>query len=141
MSQKSLINPLSNNYVFGEIDSLNLDGIITDKSPIHLPQGKHVGPHKGFGAKHIFAEHHKEMAALKLYDITDVPIYICKIVCSGTPLYFEGSSWRNTRLMAVKTSHGTAILEYRDRRDGAIWSIVTAYSTPKKHGVEVGKII
>lgn len=141
MSINFLINPLSGNYIFGEIDALNLGGINTERCPIHLLPGKHIGPNRGFGANHIFAEHSKEMADLGLYTITDVPQFVCNIVQTGTPLYFEGASWTVTRVLAVKTSHGTAILEYKDRRDGAIWSIVTAFSNPRKHGTLVSQII
>lgn len=141
MSRTLLINPLSGDYIFGEIDALSLGGIDTDRCSIHLFSGKHIGPNRGFGANHIFAEHSKEMARLGLYSLTDVPQYVCNIVQTGTPLYFEGASWRVTRVLAVKTSHGTAILEYIDRRDGAIWSVVTAFSTPRKHGIEVSQII
>lgn len=141
MPKKFLINPSSGDYIFGEIDALSLGGIDTDRCSIHLFSGKHTAPNRGFGAKHIFAEHSKEMAILGLHNITDVPKYVCNIVQTGTPLYFEGASWRVTRVLAVKTSHGTAILEYINRRDGAIWSVVTAFSTPRKHGIEVSQII
>ena len=70
----------------------------------------------------------------------DVPLFVLRIIRTGTPLIYEGSSWRVTRLMAVRAASGTAVLEYREQRQGAIWAIVTAYSGTKTHGTRVGTV-
>ena len=62
------------------------------------------------------------------------------IVQVGTPLYFEGASWQNSRLMAVRSAMGTAVIEFRERREGPIWAVVTAFSGTKTHGTRVGTV-
>lgn len=70
----------------------------------------------------------------------DVSLYLLEIIQVGTPLYFEGASWQQTRLMAVRSAKGTAVIEFRERREGPIWSVVTAFSGTKTHGTRVGTV-
>lgn len=142
MKHTKMLNPFNKTYSFGVINSLNLNGSNTSTSSIYLFHGKHLGPNRGFGAEHILREHSKEMKQLGIQanDINNVPLYVCHIVKSGTELYFEGESWRNTRLLAVNSRAGTAVLEYIDRRDDPIWSVVTAFSRRNRYGQLVGKV-
>ncbi len=78
-------------------------------------------------------------AGFKTEDL--VPAYVAKIVCVGTPLYFGDDHYTKTRLMAVRGKSGTAILELREAREETFWSIVTAYSANKKHGVQIGTVL
>ncbi|MGQ0563664.1 MAG: hypothetical protein ACT4OK_01150 [Gemmobacter sp.] len=111
-----------------------------ETAPILLFAGRHIGPNRGYGAQHIWAEHAAEMARYGFRSADKVPDYVAKLVRAGTPLYFEGASFRRTRLLAVRTAEGTTILEYLDRRDGPIWSVVTAFSGTKTHGTRVGTV-
>ncbi|MFG1299148.1 hypothetical protein V5F49_05065 [Xanthobacter sp. V3C-3] len=104
-------------------------------------RGKHTGPNKGFGVCHIWAEHRREMEHFDLVEEAHVPIYVAKIVCAGTPLHFEGSDIKATKLIAVRSSIGLAILQLRPTREETYWSIVTAYASSKKHGVRVGAVL
>jgi hypothetical protein len=140
MSMAPLINPLTGHIVFGLIPSLKLGGIEYPESEVFLFLGRHVGPNHGFGARHIWAEHRTEMAKDGLLNEDDVSLYVLGIVKTGTPLIFEGASWRKTRLMAVRAATGTAILEFRELRESPIWSVVTAYSGTKTHGTRVGTV-
>ena len=70
----------------------------------------------------------------------EVAQFVLTIIRTGTPLIFEGASWSVTRLLAVRASRGTAILEFRDQRDGPIWSVVTAFAGTKTHGTRVGTV-
>jgi hypothetical protein len=140
MSMLALTNPQTGGIDFGRIPQLRLVGITYPESRIQLFVGRHIGPNKGFGARHIWAEHRNEMAQVGLNDEADVAAYVLRIVRTGTPLVFEGGSWTVTRLLAVRAASGTAILEYRDRREGPIWSVVTAYSGTKTHGTRVGTV-
>ena len=135
-----LICPRTNSHIFGHIGALALDGRKYVTAPIHLFSGRHLGANRGFGALHIWAEHQKEMAKAGLYNYDQVPSFVERIVAPNTPLHFEGGSFRSTRLIAVKSSFGTAILEWREQREAAIWSVVTAYLAPRASGKLVGKI-
>ena len=140
MSSLAILNPHTGLYSFGTVPGLKLSGIWLPETQIHLPVGRHIGPNKGFGARHIWAEHQFEMQKAGFDSELAVPLYVLGIIQAGTPLYFEGASWQNTRLMAVRSARGTAILEYRERREGPIWTIVTAFSGTKTHGTRVGTV-
>lgn len=140
MSRQNLINPITGSIYFGIIPPLKLSGVMRPEGQIVLPMGRHVGPSRGFGANHIWAEHQNEMLQAGWTIFDHVPAYVASIVRTGTPLYFEGASYRNTRLIAVRSSTGTAILELREQRDEVIWSVVTAFSGNKTHGTRVGAV-
>lgn len=137
---EKLICPRANSHTFGQVETLILDGRKHMTAPIYLFSGRHIGANRGFGALHIWAEHQKEMGKAGLYNYNEVPSFVERIVAPNTPLHFEGGSFRSTRLIAVKSSFGTAILEWREQREAAIWSVVTAYLTPRASGKLVGKI-
>ena len=107
-----------------------------------MRMGKHTGPNRGFGAAHIWAEHQKEMAQRGFFAEADVPSYVAAIVCVGTPLYFTAGDMRNTRLLAVRSATGMAVLEQHYLRDAVVvWSVVTAYSGNRKGGSLVGAVL
>lgn len=141
MPNTALFHPVNGTRSFGQVPPSNSRGAIISGGEIRLLRGKHTGPNKGFGARHIWAEHLKEMAAIGLHAEDEVPHYVASIVRTGIPLYFSGDSFRHVRLMAVRASAGTAILEYRYQRDTSFWSVVTAYSANKKHGTLVGSVL
>lgn len=78
------------------------------------------------------------MRRIKLTEITDVPAYVATIIRPATPLFFEAAHMRRTRLLAVRSANGTAVLEFVDRQD--VWSVVTAFSGTKTHGTRVGTV-
>jgi hypothetical protein len=140
MSMAPLKNPNTGTLVFAQIPALQLSGLRFPEAEAFLFLGKHLGPSRGFGARHIWAEHRTEMGKAGFLEEQDVALYVLSIMRAGTPLIFEGASWRVTRVMAVRAAAGTAILEFREQREGAIWSVVTAYSGTKTHGTRVGTV-
>ena len=140
LNSLSILNPRTGLYSFGTVPSLKLSGVALPEAHILLPMGRHIGPNKGFGLRHIWAEHQFEMKKVGYLSELDVPLYVLDILQVGTPLYFEGASWRLTRLMAVRSARGTAIMEFRERREGSVWAIVTAFSGTRTHGTRVGTV-
>ena len=140
MSSLAILNPLTGLESFGVVPGLKLSGVFLPEAPILLPLGRHIGPNKGFGVRHIWAEHRLEMERSGYVTEADVPLYVLSIIQTGTPLYFEGASWQQTRLMAVRSVTGTAIVEFRERREASVWSVVTAFSGTKTHGTRVGTV-
>ena len=110
MSQNPLMHPDTNTVCFGFVPEKKTQKFFIPEGEIRLPVGKHIGPNKGFGAKHIWAEHSKEMNNVGLGCYEDVPEYVASILLEGTPIHFEGGSYRNTRVMAVRSSRGTCVL-------------------------------
>jgi hypothetical protein len=140
MSSELILNPLTQLEAFGRVPKIKLDKSEFPECDIVLGMGRHYGPNKGFGARHIWAEHQREMAQGGFLQETDVALYVLSIIQPGTPLFYEGASWKNTRLMAVRSAKGTVILEYRERREGPVWAVVTAFSGTKTHGTRVGTV-
>lgn len=131
---------LTNLGDFGVVPELKLRGQVFLECAINLEVGKHWGPHGGFGVRHIWAEHRLDMEKAGFAHESDVSAYVASIIGSGTRLFYEGASWRSTRLMAIRSTKGTVVLEYRDRRTGPIWSVVTAFPGTKTHGALVGTV-
>lgn len=140
MSNSPILNPTTGTMVYGIVPALKLAGMDFPEAEICLLQGKHFGPHRGFGARHIWQEHREAMIRMGLSDEASVPHYVAQIVRAGTPLFFEGGAWTTTRLLAVRTVSGHAILEFRAQRIRAIWSVVTAFPGAKTHGTRVGTV-
>ncbi|PIB22838.1 hypothetical protein BFP76_09915 [Amylibacter kogurei] len=135
-----LFHPETGQTCFGVIPEKNTKRFVIPAGDIRLPVGKHRGPHRGYGAKHIWVEHKKEMMQAGFGTWEEVPNYVTTILKVGTPIFYEGGSFKHSRVMAVRSSAGTCILELKEQRDKNIWSIVTAFSGTKPHGVKVGNI-
>lgn len=141
MPNTILMHPVTGLACFGNVPASKTRGFFIEGGEIRLLRGRHTGPNRGFGARHIWAEHVKEMAAVGFNSEEDVPGYVAHIVRHGVPLYYGGESFRMIRLMAVRAAAGTAILEFREQRETSFWSVVTAYSANKKHGTLVGSVL
>lgn len=142
MPNKRLLHPDTCTQSFGEVPSgLKCRHVMLPPGNIHLLHGRHSAPNRGFGACHIWAEHRREMEQVGLFACADVPRYVAGIVGAGSQLYYEGGHIRTVRLMAVRSPRGVAILELRNTRSDSFWSIVTAYSSNKKHGTLVGTVL
>jgi hypothetical protein len=140
MPVKQIKNPTTGLESFGSIPDVVLGRQLFESCEIILLEGHHRGPNSGYGLQHIWAEHTREMQQVGFMEQTDVPHYVLSILRSGTPLFYEGANLRKMRLMAVRATKGTVILEYVQRREGAVWSIVTAFSGTKAHGTRVGAV-
>ena len=138
MSNRQIPHPHNGGMSFGQVPRMVSRGFIIEAGHIHLLGGKHLGANKGYGAAHIWAAHAKEMAARDFIGYEDVPAYVASIVRTGTQLFFGSGDFRKTKLIAVRATMGTAVLELRDQREPLFWSVVTAYSIPKAHGTLVG---
>jgi hypothetical protein len=109
--------------------------------PVRLLVGKHVGPNKGYGVAHIWAEHRDEMARFGLFEQHHVGDFVSSVVRPHCPLYFDIQRARLTRLLAVRSKNGTAILELREAATDNYWSVVTAFMRPNPRGTKVGILL
>lgn len=149
MSKVRVLNPIDNTDIFGVIPALTLISkhkgtITTVQAPIHLVEGKHIGPNSGFGVEHIWAEHSKEVTSAGYAGRHLVPAYVQSILAAPVAIYFEDRQVARPRVNTVRIVTGTVILEYvRTVVDGVEaphWSVVTAYSNTRTAGVLVGGI-
>lgn len=135
-----LLHPETGHAEFGWVPALMLGGMRVNEAPIHLYRGRHVGPNRGHGARHIWEEHWRELRDKGFTSEKDVPRFLSLVLKERTPLYYEGGHLRRTCLLAVRSRNGTAILELRQRNEGDIWTIVTAFSGTRTHGALVGTV-
>ena len=149
MSKVRVLNPFDNTDIFGVIPPLTLISkhkgtITTVEAPIHLVEGRHIGPNSGFGVEHIWAEHSKEIISAGYAERRLVSAYVQRILASPAVIYFEDRQVARPRVNTVRIVTGTVILEYvRTVIEGIErphWSVVTAYSNPRTAGVLVGGI-
>ena len=136
-----LINPATNDIVFGVIDEMKGPRYILLGADIWLKRGRHSGLQGGFGATHIWEEHRAEMARRNFYSFEEVPAYVAEIIQPGTPVYCEFNQMSgHPRLTVFRSARGVAILELKQMRDGDHYSVVTAYSNSRAHGTRVGTV-
>jgi hypothetical protein len=135
-----IANPLTHANDFGFVPKMRLAGLPIEESPILLFPGRHAGPNRGHGAIHIWEQHKSELIRFGIVSLDEVPRFLATILTDRTPLFFEGGSLRRTTLLAVRSRVGTAILELRQRNEGNIWSVVTAFAGTKTHGTLVGTV-
>lgn len=140
MARGSLLHHPSGRADFGIVPEASSRDTTIPEGPILLFEGEHTGPNRGFGAAHIWAEHQREMARLGLMTYDDVPAFVAEIVRAGSPIFYEGPYGRALKVAVVRSSAGTAILQAVHRRDGVIWSVVTAYAGNKTHGTRIGTV-
>lgn len=148
MSNARVRNPLDGTEIFATIPSVRLffsktnTSLILEAAPVYLLEGKHYGPHKGFGVVHIWAEHEKEIKAEGFRTITDVPAYVANILRPPSAIYFEDRDLRSKRVSNVRLRTGSAFLEYfpQTRENQSYWSVVTAYSETRTKGSLVGSL-
>lgn len=129
---------------YGRIPEINSQGDIISAGDIFLRAGRHTGPNRGFGVRHIWAEHKTELTRLGYGTVEDVACFVRDVIRPGSPIYCEfnhpGGKHRPT---VLKSSLGIAILEPREAVEtdsGWIYVVVTAYTSRKAHGVLIGRI-
>lgn len=130
---------------YGRVPEINSKGDVIPAGDIFLRAGKHIGPNRGFGVRHIWAEHENELLGLGYNTVDDVARFVRDIIRPGAPIYCEfnhpGGKHRTT---VLKSSLGIVILEPReaqDTDDGWIYVVVTAYTKRNPHGVEIGRVL
>lgn len=115
--------------------------------PIILRAGKHIGPHKGFGIRHIWAERGQELQTWGYPSIYTVPNFINEIIQDKAKIVCEFNAMRvNERLIVMKGRKGCVVLEAREEipknneEPELLYSIVTAYRGRNPSGQLVATI-
>lgn len=119
-------HPTNGSDCFGYIPEIPSLG--TERAPIYLLEGFHIGGGagrgRGFGVIHIEKAHAKELANSKCASVAE---YVAQNVCSGVPICSEGGYTSRERVLAMRTKRAIVVMEYRQDRGGAYWSVITAY--------------
>ena len=113
--------------------------------PIILRAGRHIGPHKGFGIRHIWTERGRELQKWGYNSIHDVPDFVSKIIQDKAQIVCEFSSmYEYERLIVMRSRNGCVVLEARseirngDEETQLLYSVVTAYRGRNPNGQSVG---
>ncbi len=102
------------------------------RAPVRLQEGD-----RRWGLRHVELAHSQEIARLKL----DVVAFITEVVRPGSPIYCEFDSIKpSQRTQAINLRIGTAVLEYKITREGAFYTIITAFSRKQPLGELIGRL-
>lgn len=109
---------------------------------IYLRAGKHIGPHKGFGVRHIWQERGHDLVKWGYPTVYDVPRFVSDIIVHGTNIVCEFDSMKgNERLIVLRGRKGCAVLAAWPIGDDQLYySVVTAYRNRTPNGKAVGVI-
>ncbi|MDH6650195.1 UNVERIFIED_ORG: hypothetical protein M2312_004866 [Rhizobium esperanzae] len=97
MPDTIILHPTTGLRFFGLVQEKKVGKVIIPGAPIVLKRGKQSGS-GGFGVKHIWARHEKEVRARGYASVDDVPMFVADIVRPGSPIYCEFATMRGTTL-------------------------------------------
>lgn len=140
-----ILHPVTGHQSFGYVPEIKSRGIALPEGHIYLRAGRHIGPNKGYGVKHIWDEHGHELPRWGCKTVNDVAAYVASIIVHKAPIYCEFHQTKNGyRIAVLRSSKGFVILEpiLNKHQEFEFYSVVTAYKiTRRGHGTEVGKVI
>lgn len=120
------IRTASGSVRFGTVSAQTAKEANIAPGAIILKHGEHTGPHKGYGRKHIQAEHGKEIAAAGFSSPEDFVQY----VASNFNAIYPAKKGR-IALVVEGPPQQVAIVELKKNKKGGYYSVYTAYP-PKK---------
>lgn len=136
-SYKRVPHPTNGTEVFGEMPTIDKSGIFLPGGLIHLVEGEHFGPNRGYGVAHIIAEHdgqiarrHRDLAPMSAHD--RARHYVAQILLRRAQIFVEHDKPR--RPVVIHTAKGGVILELRNNDDVSWYSIVSAYNRQNQRG-------
>lgn len=116
---------------FGSLPEFVSRGDVIPAGDIFLRVGNHRGPNSGFGVRHIWAEHEKELVRLGYHTVNDVARFVCDVIQPGAGVYCEfNHPGGKHRPKVLRSALGIVILEPKEAdwaQSGWIYSVVTAY--------------
>lgn len=139
MPNTLILHPTNGTHFFGLVPEKRVRGILIPGAPIVLKLGKHGG-RGGFGVRHIWARHEREVRARGYVCIEDVARYVAEIVRPGSPIFCEFAQMRDIRVTVVRTGTGIAVLEHKQVGNDFHYSVVTAFAQRNAHGTRIGTV-
>lgn len=140
-----IAHPNTERQCYGYVPEIRSNGIVLPAGDIYLRAGRHFGPNKGFGVRHIWDEHRHELTRIGCKAIDQVANYVASVIVHNAPIYCEFVLKPNGyRVAVLRSSKGYAILDpiLNDDQEIQFYSVVTAYKLRRSgHGTEVGRVI
>ncbi len=110
---------------------------------IYVRAGKHIGPHNGFGVRHIWEERGHDLIKWGYPTFYAVPRFVSDIIVPGTNFVCEVDAMKgDERLIVLRGRKGCVVLSAWPIREGEIYySVVTSYRkrTPNVKEVAVSE--
>lgn len=129
---------------YGSLPEFVSRGDVIPAGDIYLRVGNHRGPNSGFGVRHIWAEHEKELVRLGYHTVNDVARFVCDVIQPGAGVYCEfNHPGGKHRPKVLRSALGIVILEPKEAdwaQSGWIYSVVTAYETHRTQGTLLGRL-
>jgi hypothetical protein len=99
-------------------------------APVVLQKGN-----QNWGAVHIERSHVKELKGQSTH------AFVADIVKTGTPIFceFEGMG-KDQKVLVVNTHKGTAVLVYKETKQGSFYTVITAFARKQTKGELIGKL-
>ncbi len=109
---------------------------------IYLRAGKHIGPHKGVGVRHIGEERGHDVINWRYQTFYDVPRFVSDIIVRGTNIVCEFAAMKGyERLIVLRGPKGGVVLSAWPIGEWEIYySFVTAYRNRTPNGKAVAVI-
>jgi hypothetical protein len=108
---------------------------------IYLRAGKHIGPHKGFGVRHIWQERGHDLVKWGYSTFEDVPRFVSDIIVHGANIVCEFDGMADQRVVVLRGKKGAAVLApWSNGKGGLIYSVVTAYRNRTPNGKMVARV-
>lgn len=109
---------------------------------IYLRAGRHIGPHKGFGVRHIWQERGHDLISWGYPTFYDVPRFVADIIVHGASVVCEFDSIAAyQRVVVLRGRKGAAVLApWPNGEGGLIYSVVTAYRNRTPNGKAVARV-
>lgn len=108
------------------------------ESKIYLKEG-HDFKGKGFGVKHIWAQHKNDLIRLNYPSINSVSLFVANITKTGANIFYEQRIYENQRVNVLETTIGIVVIEFNIHQQ--IYSVVTAYPRKSSRGTLVGTLL
>lgn len=135
-----LLNPLTEQKVFGFVPRLAGTPQQVSRVPIILPFGRHSDGQSGFGATHILERHRDMLLVSFMRDVRGVANFVAIALRQGSCLYWQDSCEGKCRISAYRHGLAKVVLEYNEKRGEAFWTVITGFAADSCDGDVIGRL-
>ncbi|MGF6314962.1 hypothetical protein [Pseudomonas frederiksbergensis] len=136
-----IVHPVTGLSCWGMVE-VTSQQLLQPGGAIYLRAGKHIGPHKGFGVRHIWLERGHDLIKWGYPTFADVPRFVADIIVHDTSIVCEFDSMGgDQRVIVLRGRKGSAVLApWPDGEGGLYYSVVTAYRNRATNGKAVARV-
>lgn len=134
----SITNPSTGTAIFGMFPQIKGRDVSFVGGPILLRFGSHQ---QRWGFEHIWHGHFSDIPDFVSAE-PEVTSFVCRILSRGAAIHYEYLLGKAEKKSTVfRNQQGVVIVEERpDGKNGAFYSIVTAFPAARVHGSVIGRL-